>query len=425
MQRELRTALAQVMPLAERLFDDIGDRTRQGEGIFRAPYGDGEQVAADLLAAAARELGLQVKTDWAGNLYMSLAGDDPAAPFYLVGSHMDSVPNGGNFDGLAGIIAGLVSIAALKRAGIQPRRGITVMGLRAEENGWFGAGHVGSRLALGCFDPDLLDSSRRIDSGNTLAEHIVSAGFEIAPLRARRAYLRAADIEAFVELHIEQGPLLESRAVPVGVVSVIRGNVRCGDCVCTGSYDHSGTVPRELRSDAVLATVELASQMDRLWESWLAAGKDLVLTFGQFQTDAKSHSITTIPGEVRFTFDARSHSRKILKALKAELLKRAGLIGNKRRVSFRFGRFSTSDPAPMSESLRRQLLDGAAELGIPVLDMPSGAGHDAADFALNGVPSAMIFVRNDHGSHNPRESMRIEDFALGAELLLWFLTRSE
>ena len=423
MQPELRTALTHVMPLAERLFDEIGDSTRRGDGIFREPYGAGEQVAADLLTAAARDLGLQVKSDWAGNLYMILAGSDPDAPFYLVGSHMDSVPNGGNFDGLAGIVAGLTSIAALNHAGVRPHRSIHVIGIRAEENGWFGAGHVGSRLALGCFELGLLDSSRRMDTGETLAAHIASAGFEIEPLRNGPPYLSARDIEAFVELHIEQGPLLESRAVPVGIVSAIRGNVRCADCTCVGAYDHSGTVPRELRSDAVLATVELASQMDELWENWLAAGKDLVLTFGQFQTNEKSHSITTIPGETRFTFDARSHSREVLQALKNELLQRADEIAQRRRVKFRFGQFSGSDPAPMSQPLRDRLSSGAAELGIPILDMPSGAGHDAADFALNGVPTAMIFVRNDHGSHNPAESMRMEDFARGTELLLWFLTR--
>jgi N-carbamoyl-L-amino-acid hydrolase len=418
----MRAELSQALPLAERLFEEIGSRTRRGEGILRAPYGEGEQAAADLLAKAGRSLGLEPKSDWAGNLYLTYPGTDAAAPVHFVGSHMDSVPNGGNFDGLAGIVAGLVAIAALQRARSRPRRGITVMGVRAEENGWFGAGHVGSRLALGCFDPEQLDASRRIDTGKTLAEHIAAAGFDVAPLRERRAWLRPPDIAAFVELHIEQGPLLENRAIPVGIVSAIRGNVRCGDCVCTGAYDHSGTVPRELRHDAVLATAELAMQMDRLWDDWLDDGKDLVLTFGQFQTDPKAHSITTIPGEVRFAFDARSHSSETLHLLKEELLRRADQISQERGVSFRFGRFSASDPAPMSESLRKILSDGAAELGIPTLDMPSGAGHDAADFALNGVPSAMIFVRNAHGSHNPAESMRMEDFARGTELLLWFLT---
>jgi len=419
----MREALERALPLAERLFEDIGKLTRRGEGILRAPYGEGEQAAADRLSETARDLSLEVTTDWAGNLYMTYAGSDASAPVYLVGSHMDSVPNGGNFDGLAGIVAGLVAVSALQRAGRRVRRGITVMGIRAEENGWFGAGHVGSRLSLGCFDPMQLDSCRRIDTGKTLSEHIRLAGFDVGPLRERRAWLRSERIAAYLELHIEQGPLLEQRGIPVGIVSAIRGNVRCGDCVCTGAYDHSGTVPRELRHDAVLATAELAMQMDRLWEEWLSRGEDLVITFGQFQTDPASHSITTIPGEVKFTFDARSHSNDTLARLKQELLQRAREIGERRGVEFHFGRFSASEPAPMSGSLRSALAEGASQLGIETLDMASGAGHDAADFALAGVPAAMIFVRNDHGSHNPREAMRLEDFALGTELLLWFLTR--
>lgn len=421
----LKSVLEPVLPLAERLFREIGDRTWEGDGICRAPYGPGEQIAADVLAAAARELDLEVKTDWAGNLYMTLPGTDPGAAPNLVGSHMDSVPRGGNFDGLAGIIAGLAAIAALQGGGIRPRHGITVMGIRAEENAWFGAQHVGSRLALCNFELDLLDSARRIDTGRTLGEHIAEAGFDVGPLRRRERYLAADRINAFIELHIEQGPVLESREIPIGIVTDIRGNLRCSDCVCVGAYDHSGTVPREMRKDAVMAAAELVADMERLWETWLADEKDLVLTFGQFSTDRDAHSITTIPGEVRFSFDARSHSSAVLAALKSELLRRAEKIGRRRGIAFRFGRFSQGEPAPMADTLRRRLAAGATELDMPFLEMPSGAGHDAADFALAGVPTAMIFVRNANGSHNPAEAMRMEDFAVGVELLLWLLTRPD
>ncbi len=418
----LPPTLERLMPLADRLFSEIREKTWDGIGISRAPYGPGEQVAADVLAATARQLDLEVKTDWAGNLYMSYTGSDPVAPPFIVGSHMDSVPRGGNFDGLAGIVAGLVSVAALRRQKIQPRRGIMIMGIRAEENAWFGAQHVGSRLALGRFDPDLLDSVRRIDTGLTLAEHIVAAGFDVDPLRKRQPYLSVSQVESFIELHIEQGPLLESRGIPVGIVTAIRGNVRCGNCMCLGSYDHSGTVPRELRKDAVLATAELVVEMDRIWASWLEKGEDLVLTFGRLYTDRNAHSITTIPGEVRFSFDARSHSTEVLTAIRSQLLHRAEEIGRRRLVKFQFERFVQDDPAPMTEGLVKQLEHGANELGIPFLKMPSGAGHDAADFVLAGIPSAMIFVRNSNGSHNPAEAMRIEDFMRGVQLLLWLIT---
>jgi len=422
---KLKSALAPAIVRAAALFEEIGTRTRRGEGICRPSYGDGEQAAADVLAAAARAMGLEVASDFAGNLYMTCAGADRGTGRYVLGSHLDSVPNGGNFDGLAGVVAGLVAIAALRYANVQLPRDVTVMGIRAEENAWFGAQHIGSRLALGIFEPDLLDSARRIDTGRTLGEHIAEAGFDIGAIRRKQRFLVPDQIAAFIELHIEQGPLLESRGVPLGIVTAIRGNVRCADIRCVGRYDHSGTVPRELRRDAVLAAAELATEMDRLWQEWIGDGHDLVLTFGKFGTDPSAHSITTIPGEVRFSFDARSHSCDTLSTIKSELLRRAGDIGRRRGVEFRFGRFSASEPAPMNAHLRARLASGAAELGLEFLEMPSGAGHDAADFALAGVPAAMVFVRNANGSHNPAEDMRIEDFALGVELLLWLLTRPQ
>ena len=174
-----------------------------------------------------------------------------------------------------------------------------------------------------------------------------------------------------------------------------------------------------------MAAAQLAIEMDDLWQRWLEEDRDLVLTFGKFTTDPAAHSLTTIPGEVRFSFDARSHSTEVLAAVKAELLRRAQEIGLRRGVEFKFGRFSHGEPAAMTDNLRRRLAEGAAELEIPFVEMASGAGHDAADFALAGVSTAMIFVRNANGSHNPAEDMRTEDFGLGVELLLWLLTRPE
>jgi N-carbamoyl-L-amino-acid hydrolase len=422
---DLKSAVQTVLPQADHLFKEIGQRTKVGSGICRPPYGEGEQVAADVLAATARRMDLEVESDWAGNLYMTYPGTAANASRYVLGSHLDSVPQGGNFDGLAGIVAGLSTVAALQHAGLRLRHGVTVMGIRAEENAWFGAQHIGSRVALGIFEPELLDSARRIDTGRTLGEHIVEAGFDIRPIQKRTRYFGPGQIKAYIELHIEQGPLLESRAYPVGVVTGIRGNVRCAEGVCVGRYDHSGTVPRELRKDAVMAAAQLAIEMDALWQRWLEEGRDLVLTFGKFTTDPAAHSLTTIPGEVRFSFDARSHSTDVLAAVKAELLSHADEIGLRRGVEFKFGRFSQGEPAAMTDNLRRRLAEGATELEIPFVEMASGAGHDAADFALAGVSTAMIFVRNANGSHNPAEDMRIEDFGLGVELLLWLLTRSE
>lgn len=421
--QSLKSAVASVLPLADRLFEEIGAGTLDGVGVTRAPFGRGEQVAVDLVSRAARELDLEMTADATGNVYMTLAGSDPQALPWLVGSHLDSVPHGGNFDGLAGVVAGLVSVAALVGHGIRPPRGVTVMGIRGEENAWFGAQHVGSRLALGSLDPNVLDTTHRFDTGRSLREHIVAAGFDLEPFLRGERHLHAGRVAAFVELHIEQGPVLESLEIPVGIVTGIRGNLRCSECRCLGAYDHAATVPRELRKDAVIATAELVVEMEALWADWLRNGRDLVLTFGRLGTDPDTHAVTKIPGEVRFSFDARSHSPEVLTELKEAFVDRAAAIGRRRGVTFSFGSFSQGDPAQMDLALRRQLVAGASELDIAFREMPSGAGHDAADFALAGVPSAMIFVRNANGSHNAAEAMRMEDFAAGVEVLLWLLTR--
>jgi N-carbamoyl-L-amino-acid hydrolase len=411
------------LPLAERLFDEIGERTRVDGAIVRAPFGTGEQVVADALATQARSLGLDVTQDWIGNLYMIWRAAAGARDMVVVGSHMDSVPRGGNYDGLAGILAGLVAIAAMKDANLVPNCDIAVMGIRAEESAWFGAQHIGSRVALGIFDPELLDKVRRIDTQSTLAEHIGRAGFDVGPIRARRAYLDIPRLRCFLELHIEQGPVLEEMGVPTGVVTAIRGNTRCAACQCVGAYDHSGTVPRSLRRDAVMAVAQLVSEMDQVWSTAQGRGEDLVMTFGRLATDAAAHSVTTIPGLVDFSFDARSHDDATLQRVQASLVETAQRIGKSRNVEFRFGAFTGSPPIALDGTLRNCMLEEARRAGIPTMEIASGAGHDAGDFASAGVPAAMIFVRNAHGSHNPAESMNLKDFGDSTRILAAVLTR--
>ena len=418
----LDRAFAACFSRAERLFDDIRARTSDRVGVTRAAYGEGEQIAYDILAAEAEAMGLAVSTDAAANLYMTLPGRDHPGRSVVVGSHLDSVPQGGNYDGLAGILAGLVCAGAMRRAGVTPPSDVTVMGIRGEENAWFGAQHVGSRAALGLLCPGLLDEARRFDTGRTLAEHMKDAGAEPDVLRAGTAHLVRERLGCYLELHIEQGPVLDDGGIGVGIVTGLRGNVRCSDIKCLGAYGHSGAVPRRLRRDAVMASAELVSEMDRLWRRIEDDGGDLVLTFGQFSTDADAHALTKIPGEVRLSFDCRSHSADTLAVVEEELRSQAREIGKRRDVRFRFGPMTRGGPALMDPGLRKRLAEGCDALGIHALELASGPGHDAGDFAEAGVPSAMIFVRNVNGSHNPDEAMPIEAFRDGTRLLLWLLT---
>jgi N-carbamoyl-L-amino-acid hydrolase len=417
------------IPLAAKLFEDIGRKTAASDGgIGREPYSLAEQIAVDILAEAARSLELETAVDPFGNAYFTLPGRDRDAPAWLVGSHVDSVPSGGNYDGLAGVIAGITALAALRRAGDAPCD-ITVMGIRAEElSSWYGGshgGHIGSRAALGSLPVAELDSAINSRSGHTLREQMRAAGFDPAKVGKGESRLSPKKFRGYLELHIEQGPVLENRGIPVGVVTAIRGAARARSCCCLGTYTHSGAVPHEYRSDAVMAAVELVRELDLEWARVRKAGGDLVFTVGQFFTDSKVHALTKVPGEASFSLDIRSQSEATLKEMAALAERLARDIGARRRVRFDLGSFSLQRPAAMDAGFRSKLLEGSHALGIPHMEIASGAGHDAQDFAHAGFRAGMLFVRNAHGSHNPDEAMDIADFALGTRLLAWMLVNGE
>jgi beta-ureidopropionase / N-carbamoyl-L-amino-acid hydrolase len=394
--------------------------------VSRESYGAGEQLAHDLVRSAAEKLALETRVDFAGNLYLTLPGLDRSAPGWITGSHLDSVPMGGNYDGAAGVIAGLVALAALRKCSHAPPRDITVMGIRAEEaSSWYGGshnGHLGSRAALGMLPAAELHAAINSRSGRTLAQHIEDAGFDAEAIAAGRTALERKRYAGYVELHIEQGPVLENRGLPVGLVTGIRGSARLRSARCVGEYTHSGAVPHEYRSDAVLATVELCYRLDQAWQDVRNAGGDLVFTVGKLYTDPHAHALTKVPGEASFTIDLRSQDSGTLDAMMKRTRELASEIGDRRRVRFDLGDFNCQEPAIMDARLQNVLVREAQILGLEPLAMPSGAGHDAQDFTRAGYPAAMIFVRNANGSHNPFEAMDLDDFALGTQLLARFLT---
>jgi len=422
MTRSLIQAVEAAIPFAEDLFRRLRERTRDTVGVTRAAYGEGEQIAHELIAEAAGGLDLEIQTDCAGNLYMTWPGETREGHGVIAASHLDSVPRGGNYDGAAGVIAGLVALDALRREGFAPKRDLSVMAIRAEETGWFSVHHIGSRAALGALPPDELDAARRADTGRSLAEHMADLGLDVAALREGRRHLDPSRVTAYYELHIEQGPVLEHEGLPVGIVTGIRGNVRAREGRCIGRYDHAGGTPRKLRRDAVMAVAEYIGALESCWDRIEAEGGDLVLTCGRLFTNPDAHTHTKVPGEVNFSLDARSHSEETLDRMEELIRRHAAEIGGRRSVRIDLGPVTRGAVATMDPRLRSILSDGCRALGIDAMEIPSGGGHDAGDFAGAGVPSAMIFLRNPNGSHNPDEDMKMEDFALGASLLAWALT---
>ena len=198
------------------LFDQLRQDGLDEPGVSRDPYGPGEQRAHVTVTKAAEALQLEIGHDDAANLYMTLPGRDRAAPALVIGSHLDSVPHGGNFDGAAGVLAGLASVAALRSLGLTPSCDIVVMGIRAEESVWFQVSYIGSRGSLGTLPDGALDV-RRVDTGRTLADHIADCGGNSDALRAGARHFNPARIQAYVELHIEQAPSLVEARLPVAI----------------------------------------------------------------------------------------------------------------------------------------------------------------------------------------------------------------
>jgi len=417
---DLNLKLKADLDLSERLFAGLMDFSRDPPGLTRAAYGEGEQHAHELMRGAGLSLGLRCDIDAAGNMFLTLPGRDPSLPAWMVGSHVDTVPHGGNFDGAAGVIGGLAAVSGLRRAGIVPRRSVTVAVFRAEESTWFPASYIGSRAAFGLLPAEVLDLPRA-DSGLRLRTHMTQLGLQPDAVATGVAHLSPARIHGFIELHIEQGPVLDAQAIPVGLVTGIAGSFRYRQAVCHGTWGHSGAVARAYRHDAVFAMADLITGLDALWAEIDAEGQRATITVGEFSTDSRLHAFAKVPGEVRFCLDVRSESVAILARIEHRLGEFVAAIEAKRGVRFKLGDRTGSTPAVLSSALRDTLAAHALRLGIPYQAFASGAGHDTAVFANQGVPSMMVFIRNQNGSHNPDEQMRMEDFHAAATLLTHLL----
>ena len=244
-----------------------------------------------------------------------------------------------------------------------------------------------------------------------------ACGFNPVNITAGKPLVDLKGIAAFVELHIEQGPTLDSSQTErVGIVTGIRGNVRHKLVRCVGQTAHSGAVDKPFRHDAVMATVELIHRMDQHWDEWLENGHDLVFTVGVLKTAATS-AISVIPGETSFTLDMRSLQLETVERFEQLLRREAQEIAERRGVKFEFDQKLITEPAVVDAALSDKLAKTAEKCGIAVKRLASGAGHDAAVIGNQGVPVAMIFVANQNGSHNPYEAMKIKDFMIGTQLL--------
>jgi N-carbamoyl-L-amino-acid hydrolase len=398
------------------LFAKIRDASRDGKGVTRDAFGSRETHAGEMVANFAQHHGFETSTDHGGNLHITPAGQMADAPEIVVGSHLDSVPVGGNYDGLAGVLGGIAVLTALHRNGATKLRKLRVLGFRGEESPWFGHAYLGSKLMLGDFTHEDLAALRRFDTGKTLAEHIAELGIEL-PKGTLGPTVVLDQMKAYFEMHIEQAPLLENIQRPLGVATAVRGNIRYPFARCFGDYAHSGAMPRRFRRDALIATAKLVAFADDRWQELIENGnEDLVFTCGIFQTDGAEHSMTKVPGEITFTLNIGGVKNDVMDEFHRNILDRAAELAKAHDVRFELGKRAGTPAIDLDASIIERIEEAGRAFGTPPFRMPT-VGHDAAMFQRRGIPTSVLLVRNANGSHNPKEHMEMADFEIGAKVL--------
>lgn len=405
---------------AEKIFARIEEisRSPNGKGVTRLGYSDVEAACLKAVEEFGRDLGLEVEYDESGCLWMTLRGSDPSLPAVVSGSHIDSVPCGGNYDGLAGVAAALTAAHAIKEAGIRLKRDYKVLVIRCEEQAL-----IGSRAMMGMLSQKDLERRWTAD-GDSLEQLMANAGIDPEKCMTGSPVVDLAKIAAFIELHIEQGPRLAGAAEGsprTGLVQGIRGSKFHHVVKCRGTTAHSGALDFEFRQDAVAAVVELMHAMRVHWIEHLDKGLDLVYTNGVVKTPDWS-AFNKICGEVVFSVDMRTLSMDVRNEFYDLFRRECSRIESEFGVEFEFDEVGELVPMKVDAGVFERLQRAADRQQIPTVAMPSGAGHDSQNFGIVGVPFGMIFVANENGSHNPDEAMDIDDFMQGAAVLFEAVT---
>lgn len=381
-----------------------------GGGIVRHVYDQAWSAARRALIDAMREAGLDVREDAVGNVFGRIEGESPRT--VLTGSHIDTVVLGGRYDGALGVLSALAALRALERDGQRPRKSVEMVALCEEEDSRFHCNFWGTRGILGLIGANELDALIDVD-GITIGEAMHAAGF--APERFRDAV--RGDLDAFIELHIEQGRILYDEHLPLGVVDTITGLYRFRVTV-DGRTDHAGTTPMDLRRDALQAAVAFSSEMTRIAAE---AGRPAVVTNGWW--DVRPGAWNIVPGHVEFSVDLRHPNEVTKQQLASQIRARGEAIAAEHGVDISYEIVGDVLPMDMDANVKRELMAAAEACGVSAKAMISGAGHDSQVMATK-VPTAMLFVPSVEGrSHSAAEFTTPEDAARGATVLVAALQR--
>ncbi|MDP4002369.1 Zn-dependent hydrolase [Methylobacterium sp. NEAU K] len=379
-------------------------------GINRLTLSADDGRVRDWFRDACEAAGLTVSVDALGTQYAVRPGRDMSRPPVAFGSHLDTQPTGGKFDGVLGVLAGLEVMRSLNDAGIETEAPLMVVNWTNEEGSRFAPAMMASAAYAGEFTTDEI-LGKRDAAGTTVAEALEAIGYRGGEAVGTR------EIGAFVELHIEQGPILEAEGKTIGVVEGGQG-IMWFDGLITGFESHAGTTPMPRRRDALLALSELALAGERIA---LSHAPSAVATIGESTILAPSRNV--VPGRVAFTLDVRDPRSTALDAMEASLREAAAEIAERRRLEIALTRIWRKEPVPFDPAIVAAVDEAAESLGHSRRRIISGAGHDACNLAAK-VPTAMIFVPCKDGvSHNESESATQGDCAAGADVLLQTVLR--
>jgi allantoate deiminase len=370
--------------------------------------------AVELVTTWMRDAGMTVREDAIGNVIGRYEGEPPDLPCLMIGSHLDTVRDAGKYDGMLGVLAGIACVDALASAGRRLPFAIEVIGFADEEGTRFQSTLLGSRAAAGRFDAAALDLK---DADGTTVRQAMRA-YGLDPELIDTAARRPNDVRAYIELHIEQGPVLEAKALPVGVVTAINGATRM-QVEIGGTAGHAGTVPMTLRRDALAGAAEGLLAVERIARATPAG----VGTVGWIA--AVPGSVNVIPGEVRFSIDIRAPKDDDRGAAVAAVHSELREVCRRRDLQLKINTTFDSPSCRCADWLRRQLGSAIAAEGLPVHEVPSGAGHDGmAMIELTDI--GMLFLRCKGGvSHHPAEAVTLDDIEASLRVLLRFVTEFE
>jgi allantoate deiminase len=400
----------------ERLADRLAALSEIGltpdNGSYRIGFSREEKEAKELVIKWMEEAGLKVTVDGAGNVFGRLEGKNPDHPALLSGSHVDSVPNGGHFDGPLGVLAALEVVEAWKQTGYVPERSYEVVIFTDEEGGRFNGGFSGSAAMIGEANKD--EFMQKIDIHGAPFEKVLEdIGLSVDSFFASKRDL--SKVEAFVEIHIEQGKRLERANNPVGIVTGIAGPCWL-KMTFTGVAGHAGNTPMDDRRDALVAASQFIHEVQALPEQ---VSSSAVATVGKVEVFPNGANV--IPGQVRLTVDIRDIKKETRDRLVELVIDKGETICKAHTIEFSWEESFREAPVPISSEMQQKIAESVKAQGIEPVYLPSGAGHDAM-IVGHKLPVAMLFVQSKDGiSHNPAEWSALSDCVQAVHVLRHFI----